>query len=305
MNWLLYLAGRLLISFVQAWPLDWVARMGRVAGAIGWRMDRRHRRVALSNLERVLGSVKPPEERRAIARENFLRLGENYLCALKTASMSSQQLEGRLEWAGLEQLPKGVDSVVGVIGHFGNFELFARVREVMPGWTAATTYRALRQPGLNRVFQDLRGRSGTLFFERRSESEALRQAMSRGRILLALLSDQHAGDKGAWLPFLGVPCSCSTAPALMALRYRSVLASAICYRVGLARWRIEVGAPIPTHLPDGTPRDVVDITRDATARLEEAVLRDPANWFWVHRRWKPQSRHQAAQERREPEAARP
>ncbi len=296
MNWLLYQAGRLLIAFVQAWPLDWVARMGRVAGAMGWMLDGRHRRVALSNLERVFGTVKTASERRAIARENFLRLGENYLCALKTASMSSRQIEKRLEWVGLDQLPKGFDSVVGVIGHFGNFELFARVREVMPGWTAATTYRALRQPGLNRVFQDLREGSGTLFFERRSESEALRQAMSRGRILLALLSDQHAGDKGAWLPFLGIPCSCSTAPALLALRYRSVLTSAICYRVGLARWRIEVGAPIPTQCPDGTPRDIEDITRDATRRLEEAVLRDPANWFWVHRRWKPQSRHQAAKE---------
>lgn len=302
MNWILYQVGRLLIAFVQAWPLDWVARMGRLAGAIGWMVDGRHRRVALANLERIFGAVKTPEERRAIARENFLRLGENYLCALKTASMSSRQIKGRLEWVGLEQLPKGIDSVVSVIGHFGNFELFARVSEVMPGWTAATTYRALRQPGLNRVFQGLRESSGTLFFERRSESEALRQAMSRGRILLALLSDQHAGDKGAWLPFLGVPCSCSTAPALMALRYRSLLTSAICYRVGLARWRIEVASPIATHLPDGSPRDVVDITRDAAARLEEAVLRDPANWFWVHRRWKPQSRQQAAKERLDPEA---
>lgn len=295
MNWLLYQLGRIFIATVQALPLDWVARIGRGGGALAWYLDGRHRRVALSNLERVFGREKSEQERRDIARENFRRLGENYLCALKTAAMSAEALKERVEWVGLkEAMPADATSAVGVIGHFGNFELYARVREQLPGWNAATTYRALRQPGLNRIFQSVRERSGSLFFERRSEGEKLRQAMARGRILLALLADQHAGDRGAWLPFLGIPCSCSTACAVLALRYHARLGSAICYRIGLARWRIEVGPLIPTHLPDGTPRDVMDITRDTNAVLEAAIRRDPANWFWVHRRWKPQSKYQAS-----------
>ena len=27
--------------------------------------------------------------------------------------------------------------------------------------------------------------------------------------------------------------------------------------------------------------------RDVNLAFESAVRRDPANWFWVHRRWKP------------------
>ena len=27
--------------------------------------------------------------------------------------------------------------------------------------------------------------------------------------------------------------------------------------------------------------------RDVNAEFEKAIRRDPANWFWVHRRWKP------------------
>ena len=291
---MLYHLGRLLIVLIQGLPLEWVARIGRAGGRLAWILDRRHRRVALANLEVVFSREKTPAECKAIARENFCRLGENYLCAIKTASMSHEALRRHMEWVGLQDaIPAGVHSVVGVIGHFGNFELYARIRDEMPGWTAATTYRALRQPGLNRVFQAVRERSGTLFFERRTEGDQLRQAMSRGRILLALLSDQHAGDRGAWLPFMGIPCSSSTACAVMALRYQARLVPAICYRVGLARWRIEVGQAIPTHHPDGTPRGIEEITLDANIILEAAVRRDPANWFWVHRRWKPQSRHQA------------
>lgn len=294
MNWLLYQFGRAFIGLIQALPLDLVARIGRAGGGLAWYVDGRHRRVALSNLERVFGREKTADERQEIARENFRRLGENYLCALKTAAMSTEALRERVQWVGLhETMPADACSAVGVIGHFGNFELYARIRDQLPGWSAATTYRALRQPGLNRVFQAVRERSGSLFFERRFEGEQLRQAMARGKVLLALLADQHAGDRGAWLPFLGIPCSCSTACAVLALRYDAYLGSAICFRTGLGRWRIEVGSLIPTRHPDGTPRDVVEITKDTNAVLEAAIRRDPANWFWVHRRWKPQSKYQA------------
>jgi KDO2-lipid IV(A) lauroyltransferase len=55
--------------------------------------------------------------------------------------------------------------------------------------------------------------------------------------------------------------------------------------VGLAKWRLELGEKIPTH-ENGRPRSSEDIMRDVNRALEAAVRRDPANWFWVHRRWK-------------------
>jgi KDO2-lipid IV(A) lauroyltransferase len=56
--------------------------------------------------------------------------------------------------------------------------------------------------------------------------------------------------------------------------------------VSLGRWRIEAGPEIPTHA-DGHPRPTADIMRDVNRAFEVAVRRDPANWFWLHKRWKP------------------
>jgi KDO2-lipid IV(A) lauroyltransferase len=56
--------------------------------------------------------------------------------------------------------------------------------------------------------------------------------------------------------------------------------------VGLAKWRIEAGDEIPTRI-DGVARSSADIMRDVNAAYEAAIRRDPANWFWVHNRWKP------------------
>ena len=283
MNPVIYLVARGLVAVIQRLPLRLVARIGRMVGALAFVLVRRYRRVALDNLTLVFAKEKTAAEIFEIARENFRRLGENYLSAMKTAAMDAQQIAPHLEFAGLEHLPKPPARSVLATGHFGNFELLARLSEALPGCQVATTYRALKQPALNRVMQRLREKSGCLFFERRSGGRALRAAMHRPGISLALLADQSTdGLRG---PFLGHDCNTGLAPAVFALRYDCPLNTGACYRVGLAEWRVEYDGRIETH-ENGRARSSEAIMRDVNLALEAAVRRDPANWFWVHRRWK-------------------
>lgn len=291
MDRLLYFVVLGLIKFLQALPLRWVARIGRGGGAVAYFLDARHRKVAQRNIAMCLGKELSPEQVHALAKENFRRLGENYCCAIKTGSMSWDELKPHLEFIGVEKAMFGgvgqnPPSIVVAIGHFGNFELYARFAEYMPIIHCATTYRGLRQPSLNRLMQGMRERSGCTFFERRTEAPALRAWMKPFGCLLGLLADQHAGVGGVRIPFFGHECSATASPAVFALRYDCPLRTAICYRVGLAKWQVELGDEIPTR-ENGKPREVIAITRDVNAAFEVAVRRDPANWFWVHNRWKP------------------
>jgi len=290
MDRLLYLLARGLVALLGALPLPWVAGLGRAGGALAWWLDGRHRRVALRNLTRVLGGEKSPRELRRLARANFRRIGESFACAVKTARLSWEALCRHVTFVGVEHLPRAPTagkppSVVVALGHFGNFELYARAGEMLPHYQCVTTYRALRPAALNRLLQSLRERSGCRYYERRTEFAALKAAMAGGGILLGLLADQHAGRRGARLPFLGHECSTSVAPAVLALRYGCPLHVAVCYRTAPARWRVELSPAIPTH-QDGRPRSTRAIMREVNRAFEQAVRRDPANWFWVHNRWK-------------------
>lgn len=288
-----------LVGRLQALPLPRVARLGRAAGALAWVVDARHRRVALENLRTCFGGEMAPSSLRRLAREHFRRLGENYACAVRTAACTEAEIRSVLTLEGGEHVRASAGatggSVVVAIGHFGNFELYARAALFLPEFQMATTYRALRQPALTRLMQDLRARSGCLYFERRSEGAALREALGRQRLMLGLLADQDAGGRGLAVPFFGRECSTSAAPAVFALRYHCPLHVAICYRTAPARWHIEISPAIPTHA-HGRPRPVVEILRDVNAAYETAVRRDPANWFWVHRRWKRRGRPAPASE---------
>lgn len=290
-EWLLIALVRLALPLLQAMPLRWVARIGRAGGAVAWQVDRRHRRVALANLELCFGGHLDPSQRRALARENFLRLGENYASALRTATMTWDQIAPHVDLSGLAPARAILDahpehSVLVAVGHFGNFELFTWARIAFQGVQTATTYRALRQGVATRMLLRLRERSGCLFFERRSGAKALRHALRTRRLALGLLADQHDG-RGVRVPFLGHEAWTSTAPALLALRYDAPLITCFCFRTGFARWSLEMGDEIPTRTAEGARRPLSDIARDMNRSFEKAVRRDPANWFWVHRRWKP------------------
>jgi lauroyl/myristoyl acyltransferase len=282
-----------LVKALQALPLRTVARIGRCGGALAYYLDARHRRVALKNLTMCFGAEKSAAQIRQIAHENFRRIGENYCSAVKTAAMSFEELKPHLGFTGEERMYsepviKHPPRRIVAIGHFGNFELYARFSLFLPGMQGVTTYRAVRPALLNDLMMKLRRTSACLFFERRTEASALKAAMAKPGVMLGLLVDQHAGKGGVWVPFFGKECSTSTAPAIFALRYDCKLFTGFCFRMGLAQWRLEVGDEIATH-ENGQARPIEAITADINRSFETAIRRDPANWFWVHNRWKPKS----------------
>ncbi|HEV2453028.1 MAG TPA: hypothetical protein VGY98_02125, partial [Verrucomicrobiae bacterium] len=244
---IVYYLARALIALLQCLPLPLVARLGRWGGGLAYRLDGRHRRVALENLQMCFGDEMTSAEITGLAMENFRRLGENYCCAIKTAAMSMDQLRPYVEFDRPERLlpPR---RMVMAIGHFGNFELYARFQNVSPEYQCATTYRALKQPELNRLLQKVREKSGCLFFERRTDGPMLRAAMINSNLLLGLLADQSS--RGLRAPFFGHDCDTGLAPAVFALRYDCELYTAFCFRIAPAKWRLELGDKISTREND-------------------------------------------------------
>src|SRR5881394_3122112 len=110
MDQLLYVVARALVALVQWLPLMWVARLGRAGGGLAYFLDARHRRVAQRNLGACLGDQMSAEEIRSVARENFRRIGESFACAVKTASMSLEELKDRVEFVAPTEFVAGMAS---------------------------------------------------------------------------------------------------------------------------------------------------------------------------------------------------
>jgi len=279
-----YYIAKALAKALQSLPVRVVAGVGRFGGGVAYFLDPGHRRVALENLRRCFPQMSLPE-RKQIAREHFRRLGENFSSAITTAGMSETQIAKHLQIVGLKKIKASPRGAIVAIGHFGNFELYTHLVSGVPHLQGATTYRALEQPRLDGLVREMRVRSGCLFFERHRDVKMMLRALQQGGIVLGLLCDQHAGRKGPRVPFFGYECSTTLAPAKLAVGYELPLFTAICFRVGLGQWRIEIGEEIPTRVGDQA-RSLVEIMRDVNQAFEVAVRRDLPNSFWVHDRWR-------------------
>ena len=276
---------------IRLLPLKLVCFIGRQIGFVFYFIDTGHRKIAVNNLTNSLGNYYSESEITSIAKENFRRLGEVYLSVLKTAHISLKNLSDILSVKGLEHLDLSQrndgsnPSFMFAIGHFGNFELYANAGLFAPEFDVGTTYRGFNQPWVEKLVTKIRNRSGCHYFDRRFEGKKLMSFMKRPNSITGLLADQNAGRSGIELPLFGLPCSTNPAPAIFSLRYNLRLHCCLCRRVGLGRWELELGPEIITHI-NGNARSVNDIMSDINTTYEDYIREDPANWFWVHNRWK-------------------
>jgi|TARA_B100001971_G_scaffold51504_1_gene46653 KDO2-lipid IV(A) lauroyltransferase len=293
----LYLIARCVVGIASCLPLTLVAWCGRRTGAIAWYLDKRHRNVAIQNIQNSFPE-KNEEEIRMIAQENFRRLGETYASILKAGRMKENEIPEILTIEGYEVIEDILkenpeERIILAAGHFGNFELFSWLKLAAPSvrqWI--TTYRGLRQERLTKLLLDLRKASGVQYLDRRDEGPQIKKAMDQPSIVLGLVADQHAGVGGLRLPVFGREASVSPAPAIMAKRYNCRLFPTVCFRTKLGRWKIELGNEIPIR-ENGKRRSTEDITLDIIAAHENYIRRDPSNWFWVHNRWKSRPKAEA------------
>ncbi|HAV64890.1 MAG TPA: hypothetical protein DCY13_21285 [Verrucomicrobiales bacterium] len=289
MKRLAYLPVATAIAALQTLPLATVAWLGRQLGLLGWLCDTTHRNLARRNLALAFGDELDDAERSRLARESFRRLGESWLCALRTVTMEREELSTRLQVVGLNKLQPWIErtDVAGIVvatGHFANIEMYAHAAAELPWMRPVTLYRRSPSWMMNRILSLVRRDAPCDFFDDVSEVLQLRSALRDGNLILGVMADLNPGPAGVRVPFFGRPASTSPAAVVYALRHRMPLHAAVCFRIGPGRWRVEISDEIPTR-PGGRARRVPDILFDLNAHLEQSIRRDPANWFWMQPRW--------------------
>ncbi|HET6407720.1 MAG TPA: lipopolysaccharide heptosyltransferase II [Chthoniobacteraceae bacterium] len=283
MDRFVFVAYRTASVFLRALPLKLVWWIGRAFGYIGYFLGGKYRRLALHNLWIAFGDQKPKEELRSIACDHFASLGANFLSGLTIGGMPKEALKDIVEFEGLENVQRVIGAGQGcvmVISHIGNWELFSQLFPLLFSCPLGTIYQRLGNPFIDAEVRSSRARLGVELFERKEGFQGAIRTLRAGGIV-GVLIDQHAGDAGVWCPFFGRLASTSSLAAMLALRTGAALVPGAVYSAGLAQWRLVID-PVVTP----TERDTDSVTAQLNVVLEGQIRRQPADWFWVHNRWK-------------------
>jgi len=279
--YLLYRSGSAIANML---PLPLLFVFGEGLGLCAWIVLGKYRRLAQRNVATAFGSEKTPREMRRLVRLHFQRLGANLLCSVKLTAMPLEKMAVRIEAENLDFIHRELRAghpVVLILSHLANWELFAHILPKYIGYVRnSTIYQRLGNRFIDEHVRRVRGRAGVEMFDRKEGfDQAIR--LLRGGGAVGILSDQHAGDHGVWVPFFGRLASTSPLPALLAKRTRAALVGVAIYTGGRARWRIVVSPAL-----ENNQESVRSLSAKANQVIEQQIRRAPEDWFWVHNRWK-------------------
>ena len=265
-------------------PLPLLAALGQALGALLYRVAGSRRRVALRNLE-LCFPEKSEAERQQIAREHFGWLARSLLERGVLSYASPERLRRLTRFKGEVKLAEtSGQPVMWLTPHFVGLEWVGPLLMTEQNCPGISIYQRQSNPVFDTALRRMRSRFGTT--ELISRHDGVRQVVRRVRQgwLFMNLPDMDFGRRDSeFIPFFGVPACTLLAPARMAASLKMVVQPIIVTMLpGGQGYEIEAFAPLP-----GYPSE--DAMADATrfhAWLEARIRANPAQYLWVHKRFK-------------------
>lgn len=185
--------------------------------------------------------------------------------------------------AGVEALRAARDAgrpVILVTGHFGNYDA-PRAWLIAHGYKVGGLYNPMRNAWFNDHYVAAISAIGTPVFPRGRHGLAEMVRFLKAGGMVGMVIDQYMRH-GEMLDFLGQPAPTALSAAELALKYDALLVPIYGIRQpdGLS-FDLRIEPPIP-------PSDPVTMTQALNDSLSALVRAHMDQWFWIHRRWKPE-----------------
>ncbi|NND97577.1 MAG: lysophospholipid acyltransferase family protein [Pirellulaceae bacterium] len=305
-----YLTVRSLVAFVQVLPYDMGDSMCRSLAWFASDVLRIRHETTEKNLRSVFPDCDAQERRRiSFAMWHHLLL---MVCEIAWAQRRlhltnwSEHVRFKNNKTILRALLVKRPAVM-VSGHYGNFEIGGYTMGLM-GCSTTTIARKLDNRFLHAWVKRFRGAKGQSMVDKEGCAPLVDRHLQNGGTL-SLLADQHAGPKGCWVDFMGVPASCHKALALFSLTAQAPMFAGYTRRINGQPMQFETSCTAtadPANDPDGHCDSVTTLTQWYNHHLAQAVALSVEQYWWLHRRWRdpPEKVAKRLEKRRRDEAAR-
>ena len=245
-----------------------------VAPLIGWR-----RRI-LENLDHAMPELSPAERRRIARRvpDNFGRTvieiysGEAFVERARAATM---------EGPGVAALKAARDArrpVILVTAHFGNYDV-PRAKLSREGYSMAALYRPMRNAAFNAHYvKAISEIASPVFPTNRKGIAGLIRHLKEGGVIGIATDISMAG--APLLKFFDRKAHTALSAAEWALAYDAEIIPLFGIREDDGQtFCIRMEAPLARSTPESMMQEYNDI-------VERMARKHPAQWFWIHHRWK-------------------
>jgi len=273
------------VLFFGLIPFWGLYRISDLVYFILYRLIGYRKKVILENLTKTFPERLKTENRQLLSKI-YLNLTDIIIEGLKAFTMRRSQLLKRhkiLNPELLDSIYKSGVSIIGVTGHYCNWEWGSLSSSLQTHYEAVAFYKPLSNKWIDRFMHWNRTRFGTkltsiyetaLMFEEQKNTQSI--------FLMAADQNPSKRKKSIWVDFLGRDTAFLDGPERYARKYNYPVVYMDVQRKKRGYYTIELSVITinPSELPEG------EITKRYAQKLESVILNEPANWLWSHRRWK-------------------
>lgn len=253
----------------------------------------KRRRIAMENLDIAYGEQISRKRKKKIVHEMFQNTAFSIMELYLIEKMKKKAAK-RFEFKGEEHFDQAFAKGKGVIlvsSHMGSWE-FLSFLLYLKEKRCSVVVKEIRNPYIDREIERLRR---TIDLNPIGKVNTMRQILKElhANNVVAVLIDQWAGSEGVWIDFFGKKTSTISIPARLAKKTGSILVPAFCIRRRIGHYQVKIKPAIEAKEEDTEE----SLTLKLNQVLEEAILENPGQWSWGHRRWKAKpSKHRGRKE---------
>jgi KDO2-lipid IV(A) lauroyltransferase len=269
---------------LHALPLWLQAALGSALGRLLYTAARERRRISARNIQLCMPQLSALQ-RRNLLRDHFRWLGRSAVERALLWYGSPERLRRLIHVEGDVRLAERSERpVMWLVPHFLALDVAGIATQLFQSRPVASIYQTQSDPVFDAAMRRGRMRFGQgELFARRDTVRPLVRAIRRGHAFFNLPDMDFGRKDAAFVPFFGVPAATLLAPSKIARALDMVVQPVVASILPGGRgYRVH-------FLPPWTDWPTDDPLADARRMnewIEAAVRADPAQYLWVHKRFK-------------------
>ena len=274
---------------IKVIPPNCLYLFARNISALAYLFAKKQKKIALDSLNIAFGKEKSSQEIENIARDCFTYIAKSAV-ELMFFFDKPQALRKRVQIQGRENLDRALAKGRGVIlvsAHFGNFPLLLG-RLAMEGYQVGGIMKPMHDARMERIFFKKREKFGVKTIYSQPRNECVNNSINalRNNELIFIPIDQNFGTGGVFVDFFGQKAATATGPVILAQRTKAALIPCFILRQPHDQHKIIFEAEVKLEEGEDAQEIVLVNIQKLTNIIESYIRKYPAEWGWIHRRWK-------------------
>jgi Kdo2-lipid IVA lauroyltransferase/acyltransferase len=278
---------RLIISVFRHIPLSVRRTFAFFLARLAYYISLKHRLIAIHNLMRSFPD-KPLKEIIHLAKESYTVFTIVIADFFDIPYLNKDNLHEWIRIEGLDNYIEACKEGKGVLifsAHFGNWEIGNAALAIM-AQPFVFIYRVFDSPLLERAITGVRTSYGNTSLSKDKAMRPMIRLLKKGATINLLIDQNVSWYEGVFVDFFGREACTTPGLALLALHTKAPVLPVFTRRLPDGKYLLEIGKKVEIVSSGNRYADVLTNTQNFTKIIEDKIRQYPAQWFWIHQRWK-------------------